>query len=209
VSKIDKQKEGYVKKMDRIERYRQLAKFSRSGAVNRRYFATNAFDGTLTIIGLVLGSYFAIILNPVTVVRAGIGACIAMLFSGFAGTYFAERLIQREQIQELEKAMLRKLDKTLPSKASNYVIVTSAFVDGVAPLLTGLLCLSPMIAAAWGLMLWNFAVLTSSLIGLTILFILGFYIGRVARMKPLVQGFQTLFIGIGTVIAIILVQLII
>jgi predicted membrane protein (TIGR00267 family) len=193
--------------MERIERYRQLAKFSHSGAVNRRYFATNAFDGTLTIIGLVLGSYFAIILNPLTVVRAGIGACIAMLFSGFAGTYFAERLIQREQIQELEKAMLRKLNKSLPAKASNYVIVSSAFVDGVAPLLTGLLCLTPIIIAVWGLMSWNLAVLISCLIGLTILFILGFYIGRVARMNPFVQGFQTFFIGMGTVIAIVLIQL--
>jgi predicted membrane protein (TIGR00267 family) len=193
--------------MQRIERYRQLAKYSRSGAVNRRYFATNAFDGTLTIIGLVLGSYFAIILNPITVVRAGTGACIAMLFSGFAGTYFAERLIQHEQMQELEKAMLRKLDKSLPGKASNYIIVSSALVDGVAPFLTGLSCLIPIIASAMGMMQWNIAVLTSCLIGLIILLALGYYIGRVARMNPLAQGVQTLFIGIGTIIAIILIQL--
>lgn len=86
--------------MERIERFRQLAKISRSGSITCRYFATNAFDGTLAIIGVILGSYFALILNPITVLRAGIGACIAMMFSGFAGTYFAERLIQREQLQE-------------------------------------------------------------------------------------------------------------
>ncbi|MFX1300616.1 MAG: VIT1/CCC1 transporter family protein [Promethearchaeota archaeon] len=193
--------------MKRIERYRQLAKFSKSGAITRRYFATNAFDGTLTIIGLVLGSYFAIILNPLTVVRAGIGACIAMMFSGFAGTFFAERLIQREQIQELEKAMLRKLNKTLPSRASSFVIVTSALVDGVAPLITGLVCLIPIIIAALGIIAWNLAVLISSIIGLIILFILGFYIGRAARMNPWFQGLQTFFIGIGTAIAIIIVQI--
>jgi len=198
---------GGSKRMERIERYRQFAKFSQSGAINRRYFATNAFDGTLTIVGLILGSYFAIILNPITVVRAGIGACVAMMFSGFAGTFFAERLLQREQIQELEKAMLRKLDKSLPSKASNFVIISSALVDGIAPLLTGLLCLIPIIAAAMGLIVWNLAVFVSCIIGLAILFTLGFYIGKVARMNPLVQGAQTLFIGIGTVIAIILIQL--
>jgi predicted membrane protein (TIGR00267 family) len=130
-----------------------------------------------------------------------------MLFSGFAGTFLAERLIQREQIQELEKAMLLKLDKSLPDKASNYIVVSSALVDGVAPFLTGLSCLIPIIASAMGIMLWNISVLTSCLIGLVILFILGYYIGRVARLNPLAQGVQTFFTGIGTIIAIILIQL--
>ncbi len=193
--------------MKRVERYRQLAKVSHSGAITRRYFATNAFDGTLTIVGLVLGSYFALIQNPITVIRAGIGACIAMMFSGFAGTYFAERLIQREQLQELEKAMVRKLDKTLPSRVSSFVIVFSALVDGVAPFITGLLCLIPIIAAVLGITTWNLSVIMSILIGLIILFLLGFYIGKVARMNPWFQGLQTFFIGIGTAIAIIIVQI--
>jgi len=193
--------------MERIERYRQLAKVSRSGAITRRYFATNAFDGTLTIVGLVLGSFFALTLNPITVVRAGIGACIAMMFSGFAGTYIAERLIQREQLQVLEKAMLRKLDKTLPNRASNFVIISSAIVDGIAPLITGLLCLIPIIAATLGIITLNLAVMMSILIGLIILFLLGFYIGKVARMNPWFQGLQTFFIGIGTAIAIVIVQI--
>jgi predicted membrane protein (TIGR00267 family) len=196
-----------VERMKRIERYRQLAKISHSGAITRRYFATNAFDGTLTIVGLILGSYFTLILNPITVVRAGIGACIAMMFSGFAGTYFAERLIQREQLQELEKAMLRKLDKTLPNRASRFVIISSAIVDGVAPLITGLICLIPIIAATFGIITWDQAVLMSLLFGLIILFILGFYIGKVARMNPWFQGFQTFFMGIGTAFAIIIVQI--
>jgi VIT1/CCC1 family predicted Fe2+/Mn2+ transporter len=36
---------------------------------------------------------------------------------------------------------------------------------------------------------------------------LGFYIGKVARMNPWFQGLQTFFIGIGTAIAIIIVQI--
>jgi predicted membrane protein (TIGR00267 family) len=195
--------------MKRIERYRQLAKISHTGAITRRYFATNAFDGTLTIIGLVLGSYFTVLLNPVTILRAGIGACIAMMFSGFAGTYFAERLIQREKLQELEKAMLRKLDKTLPSQASYFTIVTAAIVDGVAPFITGLICLIPIIAAIFGIIIWTLAVLISNIVGLVILFLLGFYIGRVAKTNPWAHGFQTFSIGIGTALAIILAQLII
>ncbi|MFW9830363.1 MAG: VIT1/CCC1 transporter family protein [Candidatus Thorarchaeota archaeon] len=184
-----------------------MAKFSHSGAIARRYFATNAFDGTLTIFGLILGSYFTVILNPITVLRAGLGACIAMMFSGFAGTYFAERVIQREQLRQLEMAMLRKLDKTLPSKASRFVIISAALVDGVAPLTTGVICLIPIIASVMGIIVWDLAVLISVIIGLVILFFLGFYIGRAARVNPWAQGFQTFITGIGTAIAIILLQL--
>jgi len=198
-----------VKKIERIERYRQLATISQSGAITRRYFATNAFDGTLTIIGLILGCYFAGVLNPIIVVRAGIGACIAMMFSGFAGTYFAERLIQREQLQNLEKAMLRKLDRTLPKRASYFAVITSAIVDGVAPLITGLICLIPIFASALGMIVWNSAILLSIITGLIIIFFIGFYIGKVAKVNPWTQGFQTMITGIGTAIAIVLVQLII
>ncbi|MFX0167875.1 MAG: VIT1/CCC1 transporter family protein [Candidatus Hodarchaeota archaeon] len=192
-----------------IESYQKLAKISRSTAITRRYFATNAFDGTLTVMGLILGSYFTIILNPSTVLRAGIGACIAMMFSGFAGTYFAERLIQHEQLQELEKAMLRKMDKTLPSRASHFVIVLAAIVDGAAPFITGLICLIPIVTTMFGLITWNLAILISTISGLIILFLLGFYIGRVAKTNPWVHGFQTFATGIGTAIAIILIQLVI
>ena len=193
--------------MKRIDRYRELAKISRSGAIARRYFATNAFDGTLTMIGVILGSYFTLILNPITVLRAGIGVCVAMMFSGFAGTYFTERQIQREQLLELEKAMLRKLEKTLPSRASYFVILSAALVDGMAPFITGILCLLPILAAILGLVTWPFAILISVTIGLLMLFVLGYYIGKGARMNPWVHGFQTFITGIGTAIAIILIQL--
>lgn len=193
--------------MKRIERYRELAKISRSGAIARRYFATNAFDGTLTIIGLILGSYFSLVLNPITILRAGIGVCIAMMFSGFAGTFFAERQIQREQIQELEKAMLRKLEKTLPSRASYHVILSAVLVDGIAPFITGILCLIPIFTSVLGVIAWPLAILVSVATGLFLLFVLGYYIGRGARMNPWAHGFQTFITGIGTAIAIILIQL--
>jgi predicted membrane protein (TIGR00267 family) len=191
----------------RIDRYRELARISHSGAIARRYFATNAFDGTLTIMGLILGSYFSLVLNPITVLRAGIGVCVAMMFSGFAGTYFAERQIQHEQLQELEKAMLRKLEKTLPSRASFYVILLAVLVDGMAPFITGIICLVPIFFTVFGLIVWPLAILISVAIGLITIFVLGYYIGRGARTNPWAHGFQTLITGIGTAIVIILIQL--
>ena len=45
--------------MSRIEEMEQLARISNLGPIARRYFAMNAFDGTLTILGIILASHFA------------------------------------------------------------------------------------------------------------------------------------------------------
>ncbi|MHA2315938.1 MAG: VIT1/CCC1 transporter family protein, partial [Candidatus Hermodarchaeia archaeon] len=96
--------------MSRIEEMEQLAAISNLGPIARRYFAMNAFDGTLTIMGIILASHFALHHEARAIVTAGIGACLAMMFSGLAGTYLAEKAEREREFKEMERAMLRKLD---------------------------------------------------------------------------------------------------
>ena len=51
----------------------------------------NAFDGTLTIMGVVIGAHFSGVTNPHIVITAGIGGSVAMGISGVSGAYLAER----------------------------------------------------------------------------------------------------------------------
>jgi len=51
--------------------------------------------------------------------------------------------------------------------------------DGISPFLAGLLCLSPFLASALGLLLWDLAIITSSGLAFTLLFALGVFLGRV------------------------------
>ncbi|MFX0168884.1 MAG: hypothetical protein ACFE89_05925 [Candidatus Hodarchaeota archaeon] len=196
-----------VFKMTSIDEMGQLARISRLGPIARRYFAMNAFDGTLTILGIILASHFAQHFDPRAIFIAGIGACFAMMFSGLAGTYLAEKAEREKEFGELERAMLRDLEDTVVKRANRFAIFVSAFVDGFAPFLAGLLLLVPFIIMAVGFpLLWIHAILISSITGFALLFLLGVFLGRVSEQNQWFYGLQTLGAGVGTAIAILVLE---
>jgi len=74
---------------DRIKPIRQwlnLAKqyneIARVEEIARRYFVMNAFDGVLTIIGMLMGNLAAGVTNPNIVITTGLSTSIAMSISG-------------------------------------------------------------------------------------------------------------------------------
>ena len=54
------------KTLKRWKRYHQI---SEVGDITRRYFVMNAFDGALTMLGVVIGAYVAGILNPAPILK--------------------------------------------------------------------------------------------------------------------------------------------
>ena len=170
--------------MSRLKEIKKLAEISQVGPILRRYGAMNAFDGTLTLLGVILGSHFAMHHNASTVISAGIGACFAMLFSGLAGTYLAEKAERERELRILERAVMRSLDGTQIKRASRFAIIISALVDGFAPLMAGLVCLAPFYSVTAGLLTWDIAVISSMIIGLCMLFSLGIFLGRVSEQNP-------------------------
>lgn len=193
--------------MSKIEEMEQLARISNLGPIARRYFAMNAFDGTLTILGIILASHFAAHYDPRAIVTAGIGACLAMMFSGLAGTYLAEKAERERELREMEHAMLRKLDQTLYKRASRFAIVISSVVDGFAPFMAGMLLLIPFFFVVFTPTLWWNALIVSVIIGFTLLFLLGIFLGRVSEQNQWLYGLQTLATGLGTAVAIILLEI--
>jgi predicted membrane protein (TIGR00267 family) len=183
--------------------FNRLAEISDIGPIVRRYGAMNAFDGTLTLLGVIWASHFAFHHNVGSVISAGIGACLAMLFSGLAGTYLAEKAERERELQEMEKALMRCLKDTDIKKASMFAIVVSAIVDGIAPLAAGLLCLAPFFVVAAGLLIWDVAVILSIIIGLSLLFVLGIMLGRGSSQNSWIYGLQTLGTGVATAIALL------
>ena len=73
---------------DRIKQYMEITQCL---TIARRYFVMNAFDGAMTVLGMVVGFFANQVVNPVIVIIGGIGACIAMSISGDFGAYFAEK----------------------------------------------------------------------------------------------------------------------
>jgi len=170
--------------------------------IARRYFVKNGMDGSMTVLGIVLGAWTANVEEPNIVVMAGLGACLAMGISGLFGAYITEKAERKRQLKTLEQSMLSDLEDSLHQDASEFVPAFAAIVDGLSPALTAVISLIPFILSIAGLLpIWN-AYLISLVLTFITLFALGLYLGQVARERMWLYGLQMLAAGV--VIAVII-----
>ena len=174
-------------------------KITGMGPIARRYFVKNGFDGSMTMLGIVVGAWVVGVKTPEIVVTAGLGACLAMGISGLFGAYMTERAERKRDLKDLENAMMTKLKDSVITDASSFVSFYAAIVDGGSPILTALISLLPFILSLNGLIAVENAYIPSFMLTLVTLFILGMYLGKIAKENALLYGLQTLVAGIITV----------
>lgn len=184
----------------------RIFRYSGAGEYSRRYAVVNAFDGVITILGIVLGSTLLGEAGARSVVAAGVGALIAMGISGASGTYMAEKAEQERRIKEIEEAMLMNLDKSVIAEARGRAAVISAMINALSAVLAGLLVLSPYFAASLGLLSTIFSFHLSVELSLILLFALGLFLGRIARRNLIISGLKSLAIGCITILLITLLN---
>ena len=175
--------------------------------IARRYFIMNGFDGSMTMFGIVLGSWVARISEPGIIVAAGFGACLAMGVSGFFGAFMAERAERKGHLKTLKDSV--PAFDPLRHEASKFVSIYVALIDGISPTLTAIVSLIPFILTRMNLLSIGNAYMTSLILTLAILFSLGFYLGRIARGNVFLYGIQMVGVGIITAILIFLLETII
>lgn len=169
--------------------------------IARRYFVKNGMDGSMTVLGIVLGAWTANVEEPNIVVMAGLGACLAMGISGLFGAYITEKAERKRQLKTLEQSMLSDLEDSLHQDASEFVPAFAAIVDGLSPALTAVISLIPFMLSIAGLLpIWD-SYLISLVLTFITLFALGLYLGQVARERMWLYGLQMLAAGV--VIAVI------
>jgi len=161
----------------------------------RRYFAMNAFDGAMTSLGVVIGAYLSHIHAPRSVIGVILTSGIAMMVSGFSGTYMTESAERNHSLNELEDAMLINLDDTLYGRASRFVSVFAALVDGSAPFLAAIPSMIPFLLVP-GVIAVETAYLVSVVASLATLFMLGVYLGRISGQNVLVYGIKMVVAGV-------------
>ena len=164
--------------------------------VARRYFVVNTFDGAMTILGIILAFYISGNRNDAVVITSAVGASIAIAISGIWGAYAIERAERMRSIQELERHLIRELDQTLIERKVNIVTIMVALVDGLSPLVTAMIIISPFLASRAGLVDVESAFFLSiGLVALT-LFGLGVIVARIAREELIQSGVKMLFAGV-------------
>ena len=174
------------------------------GPIARRYFVKDGFDGSMTMLGIIVGTWVVNVTQPEIIVTAGLGACLAMGISGLSGAYMTEKAERKRELKNLECAMLTKLDDSVINDATNFVSFYAAIVDGGSPILTALISLSPFFLLLHGLIAVQSAYISSLVVTLVTLFMLGLYLGKIAKENALLYGIQTLVAGIATVAIVLL-----
>ena len=180
----------------RIQLYIQITEM---GPIARRYFVKNGFDGSMTMLGIIVGAWVVNVTQTEIIVTAGLGACLAMGISGLSGAYMTERAERKRDLKKLECAMITKLNDSVITDATKFVSLYAAIVDGGSPILTALVSLSPFFLVLKGLLAIENAYLASLAVTLITLFMLGIYLGKIAKENALLYGVQTLIAGVATV----------
>ena len=189
--------------MDEIGTYLRVTK---AHTILRRYFAMNAFDGSMTSLGVVIGAYITNIVDPKAVIGVILVSGIAMAVSGFSGTYMTESAERSKSLNELEDAMLTDLDDTIYGEASRFVAIFAAFVDGSAPFLASIPAVVPFYLALIGVTPVGFAFTASVGASLLTLFLLGVFLGRVSDSNILYSGVKMVIAGVAVALLALLLN---
>ena len=186
-----------------FRKLRQYLHITNAAEITRRYLVMNGFDGALTTLGIVMAFYVSGRFEPAIVLSAGFGATFAMAISGASGAFLTERAERTRSIKEMERAIYADLGNSIVGRASRATVILVAFVDAVAPLLAGLLVLSPFVLSLWQVLEVNMAFLASIVLDLGFLFFLGIMLGRSAKANMLVYGFM--MVSVGFLVALIFI----
>ena len=178
-----------------IAKWQEYTKISEVEPIARRAFANNSFDGVLTMIGVVMGSFFVGIQDASVVLVTGLSTALAIGVSGGWGAYLTESAERRHEMKELERFTLTDLGDTKIGRASRMAVVLVAAVDGLSPFFAALLVLIPFFFASL-LPSVTYAYYGSVVMAMLALFGLGTYLGNISRENVISYGVKTSVAGV-------------
>ncbi len=176
-----------------LERVDEFLKITRSKGILRRYLAMNAFDGAMTSLGVVVGSYIAAVEDPRDVLDIIVLGAVAMAVSGFTGTYMVESAERKRRLNDLEESSPEEVPEY--RRAARFVSVFAAVVDGSAPFLASLPCLIPFALANMGLIEIHVAFYAAIGGALAALFAVGAFLGKISETSVIYSGVKMVVAG--------------
>lgn len=174
---------------------RELLRDPEVRSISRRYFISNGFDGTLTSVGVAMGSFLSGVPDGVTVFKIGMGAAIGLGTSGVWSVWEIERAEKRAEIQDLEAKLLTDLENTRVVDRKRAGRLINALMSGLGPVLAVLLTMSPFLLEPAVLSMLTATVLSVG-VGVAILFLMGAYMGSVADLNWWVSGARMAVAGL-------------
>lgn len=181
-------------KIPSIRTLRKYHRIARVGEIARRYFAMNAFDGVLTILGVLVGGFFGHVREAGAVLTLGLAASFAMGVSGFYGAYMTEKAERNRALAELEESTLSSLRDTDIGHASTYATIVVSLVDGLSPFAAAAIAVSPFFLG--GVIAIETAFYAAFTLAFIELFALGVYLGSISRDRMILSGLKMVTAGL-------------
>jgi len=177
----------------KLREYDNITKMSK---IARRYFVMNAFDGALTIFGVIIGAYLADLHEPRLLLVVGASTAVAVGISGLWGAFLTESAEREMELRELEKKMMKKLRSTEIAEANRAATIIAALVDGLSPSLAAFFILIPFAAAGMGFVSMADAYADAIILSFVSFFMLGVFLGKISKGNMLSYGLKMLFAGL-------------
>ena len=179
------------------QRIRDTSEITDLASTSRRYFVLGAFDGTLIVLGVVLGAYAAGVASEhmEIILFAGLSAAVALSVSSAVGAYEAERVEKLLSRASIERALLTDVSEE-QAEVFRFATLLSALVHAAAPLIAATVPLLPFVIIPD----LGMAVLTSVVMTLSVLFILGAYLGSLVKERVFMTGMRFVLAGLATAV---------
>ena len=155
------------------------------------------------MLGLIMAFYATGDVPTPTVINACLGAAIALCISGLTSAYISESEERKKELVELERALVADLGDTEYGKASKWVPIWIALVNGFAPLLASLFIISPLWMDQLGMPLPLPPLESAIASALLAIFLLGLFLGKVSGTFWLWTGLRALLIAVVTCLIIL------
>jgi predicted membrane protein (TIGR00267 family) len=170
--------------------------------IARRAFVNNAFDGALTLLGILMGNVILGEVHPQTVISTGLSACLAMGVSGSFGRYFSERAESKRTVKQIEDYMFTDLSGSSIERESQRKVLLISLVDGLSPALAAVIPLAPFFLVQAALLVLTTGVIASFILVFLVLFVLGLFLGRISDENMIRHG--VMVVGVGFIISLII-----
>lgn len=169
----------------------------------------NAFDGVLTMVGVIMGAYVAGVTDFALVIAIGMATSVAVGISGLWGAFLTEAAERKGELKSMEKSLHRELKGTEIEEAFRVTTYLTAIVFGLSPFIAALTMLLPFGAyvafpteevTAQAVYLSSFALAGFDFV------LLGMYLGKISKESMLFSALKLLLAGIVCVMMIMLLS---
>jgi predicted membrane protein (TIGR00267 family) len=183
----------------KIRYYNQIAQIDE---LARRYFVLNCFDGIMTSLGIIIANFLVGTTANMVVIIACIGAVTAVAISGFYGAYITESSEREGKLKGIERKVGLSLRKTPIDNANRLATLILAVIEGFVPFMISMLIIIPFFVFNDISKAYYFSIAIAA----SFLFMIGVFLGRIAKKRMVLSGLKMLTAGIICAVLIFLIE---